>query len=208
LSNGAGRLAARFPHVWHVIEADGNGPWLNEIGLLPAAELCRLAGLERDGSNRDDFHRIDLGLGRIAILRLQQMRDDKLLPTLAGGFTGRPDLWRQHIDRHVFFWATTERRYKFIAATQRDRARSGLLQSLRPPVIIAVDTEALLRRTESLAYFARFNTGSTVLGGAQAHRDETAFLPVSEYRSGKVAELAIRGRVELAGIIVGASPAW
>ena len=55
LSDGAARLAARYPRVWHVIEADGAGAWLTETGLLPAADLYRLAGLEADGANRDAF---------------------------------------------------------------------------------------------------------------------------------------------------------
>ena len=82
LTDGAARLAARYPSVWHVIEADGAGPWLMQTGLLPAAELrcC--------GANRDAFDRVDLGDGRAALLRPQQMPDHRLLPTLAGAFAG------------------------------------------------------------------------------------------------------------------------
>jgi len=200
MRDGATRFAARFPRVWHVIEADGAGAWLAKTGLFPAAEIYRLAGLQPDGSNRETFQQIDFGSGWTAILRLQQMGDNKLLPTLAGRFTGCPDLWRQHIDSHVFFWATAERRDKFRSATQRDRAKSRKCHCLRPPVVIEVDTEALLKRYEALAYFATFNTGSTVLGGGKAPRDESTLRPVADYRSGRVAELAIRGHVGLDGI--------
>ena len=200
MSDGAARFVARYPRVWHVIEADGAGAWLAQTGLLPATELFRIAGLQPDGANRDEFRRVDFDGGCTAILRLQQMRDNKLLPTLAGRYTGRPDLWRQHIDSHVFFWATIARRDKFIAAIRRDQAKSRQRLSVGPPVVIEVDTEALLTRSESAAYFARFNTGSTVLGGARARRDETTLRPVASYHSGPVAELAIRGRVDLSGI--------
>ena len=82
MNDGAARLAARYPCVWHVIEADGAGPWLMQTGLLPAAELhcC--------GANRGAFDRVDLGDGRAALLRPQQMPDHRLLPTLAGAFAG------------------------------------------------------------------------------------------------------------------------
>ena len=88
LSDGAARLAVRYPRVWHVIEADGAGAWLTDTGLLPAAELYRLAGLEADGTNRDAFQRIEPGPGQIAILRPQPMADQPLAATLAGSFAG------------------------------------------------------------------------------------------------------------------------
>jgi hypothetical protein len=201
-NGGAARLAARYPRVWHVMEAAGAGPWLHDMGLLPAVALCDLAGVALDGSNRDDFLHLDLGAGRTAVLRLQQMADRRLRPTLAGSFRDRPEVWRQHIDSHVFFWATQERRDKFVAAIERDRARRGRGLLVRPPVIFAIDTVALLDRCGASAYFAAFNTGSTVLGGAFARRDECTLRPVADYRSGSIAELAIRGRVDLSGIVV------
>jgi len=189
LSDGAARLAARYPRVWHVIEADGAGPWLTETGLLPAADL-------RCGdANRDSFARVDLGHGRAAVLRPQQMPDRRLLPTLAGAFAGRPDLWRRHIDRHVFFWAEARRRDAFSRACARLRGTAGA-----PPVILAFDTAALLKHHGAIAFFATINTGSTVRAGARVRRDEITLRPVAEYRGGAVAELAIRGRVELAAI--------
>jgi hypothetical protein len=184
------------------MEAEGAGPWVQDMGLLPAAALCDLAGVAPDGSNRDDFQHINLGAGRTAVLRLQQMADRRLRPTLAGSFRDRPELWRQHIGSHVFFWATEERRDKFIAATERDRARRPRELSVWPPVIFEIKTAALLDRCGEFAYFATFNTGSTVLGGARARRDENTLRSVADYRSGPIAELAIRGRVDLAGIAV------
>jgi hypothetical protein len=59
---------------------------------------------------------------------------------------------------------------------------------------------ALLDRHGALAYFATINSGSTVRGGARTRRDENTLRPVADYRSGPVAELAIRGRVDLARI--------
>jgi hypothetical protein len=186
VSDGAARLAARYPCVWHIIEADGAGPWLTETGLLPAAHLrCSSA-------NRDSFVRVDLGHDRAAVLRPQQMPDRRLLPTLAGAFAGRPDLWRRHIDRHVFFWAEARRRDAFSRACIRLRRTAG-----PPPVVLAFDTAALLERHGAIAFFATINTGSTVRAGARARRDENTLRPVAEYRSGAVAELAIRGRVDL-----------
>jgi hypothetical protein len=195
LNDGAARFAARYPCVWHVIEADGAGDWLTGTGLFPTIELRRRAGLPSSGANRDDFQYVDLGGGRIAILRLQQMPDHRLLPALAGAFTGSPHLWRQHVDQHVFFWAEQHRRDAFIRACARLRAAPR-----RPPVTLAVQTSALLARHGRIAFFATINTGSTVRGGARARRDESTLRPVADYRSGPVAELAIRGRVDLAGI--------
>ena len=45
MNDGAARFAARYPIVWHVIEADGAGDWLPETGLMPTADLLRIAGL-------------------------------------------------------------------------------------------------------------------------------------------------------------------
>jgi hypothetical protein len=191
LTNAAARLAARYPLVWHVMEAEGAGEWLAETGLLPAASLCP------GGTNREAFHPIDLGNNRSAILRPQQMPDHRLTPTLAGSFTGCPAHWRQHIDRHVFFWTEARRRDAFMAACIRLRSPPG-----RPPVTLSFDTAALLQRHGEIAFFATINTGSTVRGGARARRDENTLRPVADYRSGPIAELALRGRVNLAGIAV------
>jgi hypothetical protein len=187
LNDGAVRLAARYPRVWHVIEADGAGPWLMATGLLPAAHLRYC------GTNRDAFDPVDLGRGRTAVLRPQQMPDHRLLPTLAGAFAGHPNLWRAHIDRHVFFWAEARRRDAFTRACVRLRGTGG-----PAPVVLTFDTAALLERHGEIAFFATINTGSTVRGGARVRRDEDTLRPVAEYRNGPVAELAIRGRVELA----------
>jgi hypothetical protein len=203
LSDGAAHFAARYPTVWHVIEADGAGDWLSSTGLYPAVELRRLAGLGPGGANREDFQCLDLGCGRTAVLRLQQMRDARLVPSLFGQFAAKPELWRRHVDRHVFFWAEQRRRDAFIQACMRLRAVSQATRSLRPPVVLAIDTQTLLARLASIAFFARVNTGSTVRSGARVRRDEDTLQPVSAYRSGAVAELAIRGRVELAGILLG-----
>lgn len=189
---GLARIAARYPRVWHVIEADGAGPWLLETGLLPAIELYG------DHTNRVDYIRIALGGGGIAVLRPQLMPDHRLLPTLAGAFAGRPDLWRRHIDSHVFFWATADRRDRFTAANMRERARRDI-ETTRPPLVLEFDTAALLKRHAGLAYYATFNTGSTVRGGARVRRDPATFRSAADYRSGPVAELAIRGRVTLSG---------
>lgn len=191
MSDGAARLAARCPRVWHVIEADGAGDWLAETGLLPAASL------RAGGANRTHFEPIDLGGGCTAILRPQQMPDHRLLASLAGSFTGRPAEWRRHVDRHVFFWAEARRRDTFVRACIRLRLPPG-----RPPVTLTIDTAALLARHGDIAFFATINTGSTVRGGARARRDENTLRPVADYRAGLIAELAIRGGVALAGIAV------
>jgi hypothetical protein len=173
------------------MEAAGAGEWLAETGLLPAASL------RRGGTNRADFEAIDLGDGRTAILRPQQMPDHRLIATPAGRFMGQPMCWRQHVDRHVFFWAEARRRDAFVRACIRLRSLPG-----RPPVTLTIDTAALLERHGDIAFFATINTGSTVRGGARARRDEDTLRSVADYRSGLIAELAIRGRVDLAGIVV------
>lgn len=197
MTDGAARFAARYPVVWHVIEAEGAGPWLAATGLLPAAVLLRMAGLAADAANRDDFRMLLLGDGKVAVVRPQLMADRWLVPTLSGRFAGRPDLWRAHINAHVFFWTEERRRDAFVRACMRLRARSDAAPGRAPPQVLAFDTAALLDQHGASAYFARFNTGSTVRGGARVRRDETTLAPVASYRSGPVAELAIRGCVWL-----------
>ena len=195
MSDGPARLAARYPLVWHVIEADGAGPWLGETGLLPADVL-------REGTeNRDTFLSVALDNGGVAILRPQQMPDPRLLPTLAGRFAGRPACWRRHVNQHVFFWAEARRRDAFWRACIRMRN-----DAVAHPVVLAFDTAALLERHQETVFFATINTGSTVRGGARVRRDENTLRPVSAYRGGTIAELAIRGRVYVDSLS-GAAPA-
>jgi hypothetical protein len=196
VTDGAARFVARYPVLWHVMEDEGAGC----DRLLPAASLRRLAGLPDDPANRDDFQRLTLADGRVAVLRLQQMRDSDLLPTLAGSFTLRPDLWREHIDQHVFFWASDDRRDRFLRAVTRLRSRSRTAPATAPPVLFALDTEVLLQRHAATAFYSVINTGSTVRGGARARRDETTLRPVGLYHGERVAELAIREEVALPGI--------
>ncbi|MEJ0018391.1 MAG: hypothetical protein WDN25_17875 [Acetobacteraceae bacterium] len=190
MTGGRARFAARFPRVWHVMEAEGAGPWLAETGLFPAAALYQ--GEDRGGANRDGFRRIDLGGGRVAMLRPQVMPDRSLVPTLAGAFAGQPEQWRRHVDSHVFFWTAPRRRDAFARACVRLRGTGP------PPAVLALDTGALLEHHGAAAFYATVNTGSTVRGGARIRRDEHTLRPVAAYRSGPVAELAIRGRVDLA----------
>jgi hypothetical protein len=189
LSDGAIRLAARYPVVWHVIEADGVGPWLRDKGLLPAAML-------REGSdNRASFLSVALDGGGTAVLRPQQMPDARLLPTLAGSFAQKPGCWRRHVNQHVFFWAEARRREAFKRSCMRLRPGAN-----EPPVILAFATAALLQRHQGSAFYATINTGSTVRGGARVRRDDNTFRPVAGYRGGAIAELAIRGQVDMCGL--------
>jgi hypothetical protein len=160
LSDGAARLAARYPRAWHVIEADGAGPWLMETGLLPAADLrC-------GGANRDFFDCVDLGDGRTAVLRPQQMPDGRLLPTLAGAFAARPDLWRQHVDRHVFFWTEARRRdavfprlhsiaRNFVAAAGGSRVRYSFTAEAAWRDRVLCDRQHRIDRARRCAHAAR-----------------------------------------------------
>jgi hypothetical protein len=115
-----------------------------------------------------------------------------LTPTLGGSFHGRPDAWRQLIDSHVFFWTDPRRRDRFLQACMRLRAASRAAGGTIRPVILAFDTAALLRLHGEEAFLARFNAGSTVRGGSRARRDEATLVPLAQYRSGSVAELALR----------------
>ena len=188
--SGINGFAARYPRVWHVIEAEGAGC---EI-LYPAATLRRLAGLPADSANRDDFQRLSLPDGVVAVLRLQLMRDKRLESTLAGCFTGRPGLWRDHINQHVFFWVSGDRRDRFASACVRLRAR-GAPGPVPPPVVIEIDTALLLSAHHGSAFFSRINSGSTVRGGARARRDETTLRPLCAWRGEPAVELAIRAPV-------------
>ena len=192
MSSGAARFAPRYPVVWHVIEAEGAGPWLATMGLLPASELMRRAGVSADGRNRDDFRRLNLEDGAVALLRPQRMPDAALTPTLGGRFRSRPDAWRQLIDSHVFFWTDPRRRDTFVGACMRLRATSHSAGCTIRPVVLAFDTAALLGLHAESAYLSRFNAGSTVRGGARVRRDEATLMPLAHYRSGSVAELGLR----------------
>jgi hypothetical protein len=190
-----GGFAARYPVVWHVIEAEG----ADCRTLYPAAMLRRLAGLPPDDANRDDFQCLPAPEGNPAVLRMQLMRDEALRPTLAGAFFGQPGLWRAHLNQHVFFWASEDRRDRFITACMRLRAR-GVLGPGGEPVVMAIDTEALLAAHRSDAFFSVINTGSTVRAGARVRRDETTLRRVAEWRGERPVELAIRGPVALAAV--------
>ena len=197
-ADGAARFAARFPVVWHVVEADGLAG-IEAHGLLPAAELLRRAGLPPNDRNRDDFMHVPLGPdpedGPAAILRFQLMADAKITPSLQGAFAGQPARWRALIDSQVFFWPDPARRDSFLRACIRDRQRSRAAPLDTPPVVLAFRTEALLAGQQQPAFYSTFNTGSTVRGAARARRDENTFRPVAAYRSGPAAELAIRAAI-------------
>ena len=208
-ADGAARFAARFPVVWHVVEADGLAG-VEAHGLLPAAALLRRAGMTPTGRNRDDFLPVSLGPdaegGPTAILRFQLMPDAKITPSLHGEFAGQPARWRALIDSQVFFWPDPARRDSFLRACIRDRRRSRGAPLDTPPAVLAFRTEALLAALADHAYYATFNTGSTVRGAARARRNEDTFRPVAAYRSGPVAELAIRAAVSSAVLAAARSP--
>jgi hypothetical protein len=192
--NGGGTvaLARRYPLAWHVMEAEGAGC---EV-LCPAATLRRLSGRPADRANRDDFQCLTLPGGDLAVLRKQLMPDERLRPTLAGAFSGRPDLWRDHIDQHVFFWVTNDRHDRFANACARLRTR-GTIGNGVAPVVIEVDTASLLSAHYEIAFFSLINAGSTMRGGARTRRDETTLRPVSTWHGERIVELAIRGPVPL-----------
>jgi hypothetical protein len=119
------------------------------------------------------------------------MADRRLLPTLGGAFAGRPDQWRRHINGHVFFWTEPRRRDAFTHACMRLRPDAA------SPRVLEFDTARLLQGHREFAYWSRINTGSTLRGGGRTRRDENTLRPVTAYRAGPVAELAIRGRVAL-----------
>jgi len=189
-------FAARYPRVWHVVEAEGAGC----STLYPAAALRRLAGLAEDNTNRDNFQRLALPNGDEAILRKQLMPDRTLSPTLAGPFSGRPDLWRDLLNRHVFFWVSPDSRDGFLNACRRFRARGAIGTGLSP-IVIELDTVSLLTAHGQAAYFSRINTGSTVRGGARVRRDDHTLRPLSDWSGGRVVELAIRGPVALERVL-------
>lgn len=139
ISEGAARFCANYPNVWHVIEVEGLSS-ARRNGLLPAATLRARAGAAPSSANRDDFERLTLANDLLAVLRFQQMQDEKLLPTLSGLYENQPGLWRAMIDRHVFFWATEERLGSFLGATQKQRARSAVHATAGPPKVLRFDT--------------------------------------------------------------------
>ena len=153
MTGGILGFVARYPVVWHVIEAEGAGCET----LWPAAMLRQMAGSPPDALNRNGFERLALPNGGTAVLRPQQMHDARLTPTLQGSFSGRPDLWRAHIDAHVFFWVTEKRRDGFVRACERLRGKTAGA----PPVILAIETEALLTRHGEAAFVSAINSGST-----------------------------------------------
>jgi len=189
---GGEGFAARYPLVWHVIEAEGAGC----ESLYPAATLRRLSGLPADSTNRNDFQHLTLPDGVSAVLRLQLMPDERLVPTLTGAFSGRPDLWRAHIDQHVFFWVSADRCDRFLRACVRLRTHHAPAP-VAAPVVMAIDTASLLAAHADTAFFSRINTGSTARGGARTQRDETTLRPMHSWRGERVVELAIRGTVPL-----------
>jgi hypothetical protein len=208
VAEGVEGFAERYPRVWHVMEAEGAGCET----LYPAATLRCLAGMPPDPANRDDFQLLTLQGGSQAILRKQLMPDKRLRPTLAGIFSERPGLWRHHIDQHVFFWVTNDRRDRFVSACARSRAR-GAIGSGLAPVVIDIDTASLLAAHHEVAFFSRINTGSAILGGARTRRDEATLRPLHSWRGERAVELAIRGPVPISTgggghSLAGGAAAW
>jgi hypothetical protein len=119
---GAARFVARYPRVWHVIDAEGAGAWLTAIGLLPAAALFRLAGLPMMAPTAKVSAASSWAGGEKLSLRPQLMPDARLLPTLDGIFAGDPIAWRRHINAHVFFWVEERRRDAVVRAYMRGRS--------------------------------------------------------------------------------------
>ena len=193
MTGGLAGFARRYPRAWHVAEAEAADC---EI-LYPAATLRRLAGLAADHANRDDFQRLALGGGKTAVLRQQLMRDERLRPTLAGPFAERPDLWRETINGHVFFWLSAARRDRFISACVRLRDR-GTTGTGLAPIVLEIDTALLLAGQGDTAYFSLFNTGSVVRGGARVRRDDHSLRSLHGWRGERAVELAIRAPVRLA----------
>jgi hypothetical protein len=202
MTGGVEDFSARYPVVWHVIEAEGAGC----DTLYPAAMLRRLAAVAETSENRGDFERLVLPGGKTAVLRPQLMRDDRLGPTLAGDFSARPGLWRDFINRHVFFWVAGDRRDRFTNACIRLRAR-GTIGPGPNPIAIEIDTASLLAAHHERAYFSVINTGSTVRGGGRTRRDENTLRPVGCWRRQPVVELAIRGAVPLPPVRISESVA-
>jgi hypothetical protein len=190
-----GSFAARYPRVWHVIEPEG----AECRTLYPAATLRTLCGLDRDDSNRATFQRLRLPDGSLAVMRPQLMRDERLLPTLAGGYIGRPGQWRHHINQHVFFWVRPDRRDRFATACVRMRAR-GASDPLSKVVIVEIETALLLARHAAEAFWSRINCGSTARAGARVRRDQFTLRPIDSWSGEPAAELAIRGPVPLAPV--------
>ncbi|MCW8087035.1 DUF7002 family protein [Sabulicella glaciei] len=179
-------FAARHPSCWHVVEAEGL-PRVAREGLLPAAEIMRRAG-RVSHANRDGFVALEG-----AVLRFQQMRDDRLSRVLRGRFAGDPAAWRAHVDSHVFFWLSERRRDGFRAAAIRERRKA---EPGAPELeILEFDTAALLEGVGDAAFFSRVNSGSMVMGAGRVLRDEALYQPVSAWTGGEAAELAIRGAV-------------
>ena len=80
---------------------------------------------------------------------------------------------------------------------------SRACQRFRPhapaPVVLEFGTANLLGSHAGCVFWSRINTGSTMRGGARTRRDGDTLQPMASYRSGPVAELAVRGRVTTAG---------
>jgi hypothetical protein len=189
---GVAGFVARYPRVWHVIEVEG----ADCATLYPATTLRHLSGLPRDSANRETFRSLDLPGGDSAVLRPQLMPDGRLTPTLRGAFAGLPDRWRDHINQHVFFWVTIDRRDRFAAACAKSRNR-GAPGALPVPVSMNIDTAVLLAAHQEVAFFSPINSGSTARGGARTRRDENTLRPIDAWRGERVAELAIRAPVPL-----------
>lgn len=161
--------------------------------------LRALAGAASSDANRDGFERLALADGP-AVLRFQQMPDDRLFPTLHGAYAGQPGLWRAMIDRHVFFWADEARLAGFLKATRRERQRTE--PGAPDPVVLRFDTARLLAAHPG-ALYTTLNSGSTAGPYyARTRRDERTFRPVAEYRAGPVAEVAIPSAVALESAVV------
>lgn len=196
-----GRLAARFPRLYHMAHF-GSWPSIERHGLLSTSRLLdvfEIHGRERDRIEsrwRSTSIRIEHPEHGQAVVRDQlPLRPDLLQRCLTDGMT--PEDWYRTLNAHVFFWVDEPHLKTLLNA----RAYREL-----PQTILVLDTARLLERHLPAVRLSSINSGSILRGGAPRGRE--TFLPVADHTQSRLVELCVTGAVTDVRALVLAVEHW
>jgi hypothetical protein len=187
-------LVRQYPRLFHVAW-EGSWDGTASHGLLSTSALLDL--FEYRGPEReriDSCHRpksccighprhgaaVIRDQAAMSLAALQKCLDESEPPRLSARD------WFELLNEQVFFWATYER---------LDAMLQGRLYRRKVHCVITVDTARLVARHGAEVRLCRFNSGSTLRGGATTARGLETFAPPAMFSGRGVAEVTVPDRV-------------
>lgn len=183
-----GRLAARFPRLYHMANF-GSWPSIQRHGLLSTSRLLDLYEVQGDERDRIESQWRSTSIpienhehGRAVVRDQLPLRPDLLGRCLTDGMTTAD--WYRTLNGQVFFWVDEPHLETLLNA----RAYRDL-----PHTVLVLDTARLLERHLPEVRLSSINSGSILRGGAP--RGRHTFRRVSEHDSSLLVELCVLGTV-------------